>query len=275
MNPALWGTLTAFGWGTADFAARFSGRALGHANALLGMLLVGSVVLTAWVGLTGPRLVWDPAAAWLLLVTGVGVMAATLLLYQGLARGPVTIVAPIVGSYPALVVAIAVLLGARPSGVQWTAMAAVMAGVVIVARAAGGFEARGAFERVHLRKTVGIALVSSCAFALAISAGQAATPVFGELQTLWVTRLVSLAALVPIFLLPGQQVRLTLAWWPVLAAQGLLDSGAYLALFSGSLGAGAEMAAVTASAFGAVTVLLARIFLREAMSRPQWGGIVL
>lgn len=275
MNPALWGTLTAFGWGTADFAARFSGRALGHTNALLGMLLVGSIVLTAWVGLTGPELVWDPAASWLLLVTGIGVMVATLLLYQGLARGPVTIVAPIVGSYPALVVAIAVLLGARPSGLQWAAMVAVMAGVIVVAWAAGGFEARGGFDRAHLRDTVAIAFASSGAFAFAISAGQAATPVFGELQTLWLSRLISLAALVPILLLPGRRVRLTLAWWPVLAAQGLLDSGAYLALFSGSRGAGAEMAAVTASAFGAITVLLARIFLREAMSGPQWGGIVL
>ena len=32
---------------------------------------------------------------------------------------------------------------------------------------------------------------------------------------------------------------------------------------------------VVASAFGAVTVVLARVFLREAMTWPQWAGIAL
>ena len=58
MSPVLWGTLTALGWGSTDFAARFSSRALGHANSLLGMLLVGSVVLTLWVAFAGTPLVW-------------------------------------------------------------------------------------------------------------------------------------------------------------------------------------------------------------------------
>ena len=134
MNQALWGTLTALGWGTADFAARFSSRALGHTNSLLGMLVVGSVVLTLWVAFTGTPLVWTWSGLWLLAVTGVGVMAATLLLYHGLARGPVTVVAPIVGGYPALVVVIALILGSRPTPVQWAAMAAIMAGVIVVSR---------------------------------------------------------------------------------------------------------------------------------------------
>lgn len=46
MNPALWGGLRALSLGTADVAARFSSRALGHASALFGMLAVGAVVLT-------------------------------------------------------------------------------------------------------------------------------------------------------------------------------------------------------------------------------------
>lgn len=276
MNPALWGTATAFGWGTADFIARFTGRSLGHASALLGMLVVGALALSAFTLLSGAELVWDWSGAWLLLASGVGVMVATLLLYQGLARGPVSIVAPIVGSYPGLVVAIAVVLGARPNGLQWAAMVVVMAGVIVVARSASAFEDQSdTTTRPELRKTVLIALASSVGFALAISAGQTATPIYGELQTVWIARLVSLAALLPLFLLPRYELSLPVRWWPVLAAQGLLDSGAYLALFAGSHGAGAEIAAVTASGFGAVTVILARVFLREAMTKTQWGGIFL
>jgi drug/metabolite transporter (DMT)-like permease len=273
VNPALWGGLTAVSWGTADFAARFSGRALGHANALLGMLLVGSLVLTAWVIATDATLVWETSGWWMLLGGGIGVLVATLLLYQGLARGPVTIVAPIVGSYPALILIFAVILGARPTALQWLGSAAVMGGVIIVARTARHFEEPGVTSLAALRRTVMIALGSALAFALGLMAAQQAVPIYGELQTLWLTRLISLAGLVLMFLLSRQQLDLALRWWPVLIAQGLLDGGGYLALFAGSHGAGSELAAVTSSAFGAVTVLLGRIFLREAMTWPQWGGI--
>ena len=64
-------------------------------------------------------------------------------------------------------------------------------------------------------------------------------------------------------------------WWPLLALQGLLDGAGYLALLVGSEGPGSAVAVVVASAFGAVTVVLARLFLREAMTWPQWVGIAL
>ena len=66
-------------------------------------------------------------AAWLLVLAGLAVMVATLLLYWGLARGPVTIVSPIAASYPVFNMALAVLLGLSPSPWQWGAMAAVVA----------------------------------------------------------------------------------------------------------------------------------------------------
>ncbi|MFQ5958867.1 MAG: DMT family transporter [Alphaproteobacteria bacterium] len=275
MNPALWGGLCALSWGGADFAARFTGRALGHHTALLGMLVVGSVVLSLWVWLGGARLDWDASALWLLAVCGVFTMVATLLLYDGLARGPVTIVSPIAASYPALVVVFWVVVGARPTLVQWAAMAATMAGVVVVARSAKRFEEPGVMSIGCLRKSVMLALGSSLSFTVVVISGQAAVPFYGELQTLWVSRLISLAAIALLFLVRGEAPRMVLRWWPLIALQGLLDAGAYLALFAGSHGEGSELAAVAASGFGAVTVLLARVFLREAMSWAQWGGVVM
>jgi drug/metabolite transporter (DMT)-like permease len=41
----------------------------------------------------------------------------------------------------------------------------------------------------------------------------------------------------------------------------------------GSRGDFAEITAVIGSLFGAVTVLLARVFLKEQMSKFQWAGI--
>jgi drug/metabolite transporter (DMT)-like permease len=267
--------MTALGWGSADFIARFTGRALGHEVALLGMLSVGAVVLSLLVWASGTPLVWHPAGLWLLVATGIGIMVATLLLYWGLARGPVTVVAPIVGSYPALNVVLALVLGVRPTALQWAAMAAVLAGVILVAAAARAFEDGTTYTRRDLRKTVRIALGSSVSFAFAVAAAQGATAVYGELQTVWAARWISLAAVALLLALRRRRPAIPGRWWPILALQGLLDGGAYLALVAGSEGPGSAITVVVASGFGAVTVLLARAFLREAMTWGQWAGVVL
>jgi drug/metabolite transporter (DMT)-like permease len=273
MTPGLWGCVTAVSWGSADFIARFSGRAVGHHGALFGMLLTGSVLLTVSVWLTDAALIWTLDRLWLVGLSGIAIMFATLWLYQGLARGPVSIVAPIVGSYPALIVTFAVVGGARPSPLQWAAMAATMAGVAIVARQAESFADVDA-SRSQLQTTVLIALASSAAFAIGVFAAQLAVPVYGELQTTWLTRLISLAALLLLFVGRGRP-RIPARWWPAVTGQGCFDTGGYLALYAGSAGANAEIAAVTASAFGAVTTLLAWLVLRERIGWLQWLGIAM
>ena len=275
MNPAAFGLLTALGWGGADFIARFTGRAMGHHVALFGMLAVGSLVLPIVAWQSGVALVWEPSGWWLLLGTGVGVMVATLLLYWGLARGPVTIVAPIVGSYPALNVAFEVALGARPTMGQWLAMAAVMAGVLVVARAAGSFEDGAEYSRAALRKTIFIALGSAVGFSFAIAAAQHAAPIYGELQTVVVGRWISLLSIALLLLWLRRPPVVPRRWWPWVLLQGLLDGGAYVALLAAGSGAAAAIAVVVASGFGAVTVILARLFLKEAMTLFQWGGVLL
>ncbi len=273
MNPALWGLATALGWGSADFIARFTGRAMGHQAALLGMLGVSAPVLSGIVWLGGVPLVWDPSGWWLVVLTGLGIMLATLLLYWGLARGPVTVVAPLAGSYPALNVALAVALGVRPTVVIWAAMVAVMAGVIVVARAARSFEDPAGYTRQQLRVTIGLALGAALCFAATIAVAQQASHIYGALQTVALARWVSLAACAALFIVRREAPRVPLRWWPWIALQGLLDGAAYVTLLAGSQGPGAEIAVVVGSVFGVVTVVLARIVLREAMTRPQWGGI--
>jgi drug/metabolite transporter (DMT)-like permease len=275
MSPALWGLLTALGWGSADFIAPFTSRALGHRVALFGMLAAGTALLTAAVWLLEMPLARDPSGVWLIALTGIGVMVATMLLYWGLARGPVTVVAPIVGSYPAFNVALALMLGVRPTQVQWAAMGVVMAGVVIVALSSGRFEARWGYTRAQLTRTVWIALSASLGFAVTVAAAQYATPIYGELQTAWMARWVSLTTCGLVLLALREPPRLPVRWWPWLLAQGMLDTGAYLALAAGSRGEAKEITAVVASTFSAITVLLARIILREPMTWQQWGGIAL
>ena len=274
MPPFLGGGLTALGWGGADFIARFTGRALGHVTALFGMLIASAVVLTVLVWYWGLR--FDAGAVgWSLsMIYGVFLLFATLLLYNGLARGPVTVVAPIVGSFPAFNLVIALLLGTRPSATQWASALLVVTGVIVVARSAAHYEDEAIYSKEHLSKSIMLALGSSLLFGLTVAAGQEAGVRLGETQTVFVGRWVAVTGCIVLFAWQQSAPTVPWRWWPVLVFQGLLDGGAYLALLAGSQGAGSALTAVVASTFSAVTVLLARLILRESMTSLQWGGIV-
>ena len=273
MNPALWGTVAALGWGSADFIARFSGRALGPDTALFGMLAVGSVAMSLWVWLAGTSLVWRSDGLGWVALAGIAITIGTLLLYTALARGPVSVAAPISASYPVLVVIGELAIGTQPGGLQWPAMAATMLGVWIVARTGGGAGLESSAQRPG--PTVVMALGSAVAFAATVFFARAAVAVYGEIETVWLARLVSLACVLVILSLRRRPPRVPVRWWPPVAAQGLLDTIAYIALFTGVAGQDAALAAVASSAFGVITVILARIVLREPIRAAQWGGIAL
>ena len=272
MVAVVFGLVTALCWGCADFMARFTGRAVGPDVALFGMLLASAVLLTILVAATSAPLIESFAGWYLILATGIGAMAATLLLYAGLARGPIGIVAPVAGAYPAFNILIGLAAGIVPSGAQWLAILTVMAGVALVARFAPEPEA---VVEGDLRVTLVIALLSAMAFAVAISASQAAARLHGELAVTAAARWISVVAALGFLLVRGRPVLVPPGWrWPV-AAQGTLDGLAYVALFAAAHGPGSVIAAVVASGFAAVTVLLARFVLKEPMSLAQWAGIAM
>jgi drug/metabolite transporter (DMT)-like permease len=272
MSGVLFGLLTAVCWGGADFIARFTGRAVGPDVALSGMLVTSAVLLTLLVLVSSAPLL-DSFAGWhLILATGMGVMVATLLLYAALARGPIGMAAPIVGAYPAFNILIGLAAGIVPTGPQWIAILTVMAGVAVVARFA---PEQGEDVTGDRRLTLVIALLSALAFALAISAGQAAARLSGELAVTAAARWVSVVAAFGYLVIRGRPLVVPPGWrWPV-AAQGVLDGLAYLALFAAAHGPASVIAAVVASSFAAVTVLLARFVLKEPMSLAQWLGIAM
>ncbi len=276
MNAALFGGICAIGLGSADFMGRFSSRAIGHHNALLGMLLASTVLVSLWIWGAGTPIVRDTSGIWLVVINGAATTVMTLLLYWGLARGPVSVVAPIVSAHPVLVLLFYVVVGGvRPGVIEWAAMVVTIAGTAIVARSAESADAGVTDIRQAYRLTILIAVLSAFAYAVLVVAGQAAAPIYGGIQTLWMGRFASLATLALIFVGRRRAPGLPVRWWPFLVAQGLLDAGGYIALFAGSQGDNAEVAAVTASTFGVITVLLACIILRERINGPQWLGIVL
>jgi drug/metabolite transporter (DMT)-like permease len=273
MNSALFGSVAALAWGTHDFLARFPSRRIGPVNSALGVTVAGFLILGTWLLVSGAplRIVWP--SLWLTAVTGVAFAIATLALYGALAIGPISIVAPIAGSYPALAVLFALIAGERPALVEWLAVGAVMAGVVLVAQRkedAASSEPTGSMGAI-----VGLSLVASLGFAIAFTSGQAAVEIFGEAQSVWLSRIFGLVTVGLVYLRPATRFEMPLRWMPVLGAMGLLDVTALAAVTTAGSLPDPAIATVVSSGFGAVSVILAWVFIRERISLVQLLGIVL
>lgn len=276
MNAALWGAASAIAFGVADFLGRFTGRALGPRNAMLGLMLVGAVVLSLYGVGAGLAVAWAPATLPVLLAAGVSAMAAPLLFYRSLTQGPISLVAPIAAAYPALVVPVEVAFGARPEPLAWAAMAATLLGTVVVARTAGEDpDARVAADPRNRRRAIVTAVAAGCLFAVALLTGRQAVAAYGEVETLWFGRVIGLLTLLAVLVATRRRPAVPVRWWPVVAVQGLVEASAYLFFYVGSQGEGGPAAAVASSAFMVVGVLLGRVFLRERVSPGCWAGILL
>lgn len=273
MISALFGLGSALGLGTADFMARFSARALGAALTYAVVLALGAAATTVWVVAAGTELVWSPYGCGIAVLHGISVAVMCILLYEGMARGPVAVVAPIVATHPVPVLAVNVLMGVRPSLAQWTAMAAVIVGGVLISRhAIADVEPS---EAKANKTTILIALGACLAYVAIVLTGQAATPVIGEVQTMWIGRWAGLVFIVLVLLVQRASLRVPRSWWPFVGLQGGLDSLGYLAFLAGANTAAPHVTMVVASAFSVVTVLLARVIINEQISRLQWGAIAL
>jgi drug/metabolite transporter (DMT)-like permease len=275
MSSVLLGLVAALSWGVYDFLSRFPSRAVGPIPTVLAVTFFGLLLLSAWVLLAGDgvAIVWPKL--WLVVIAGIFFALATLALFAAFALGPITIVAPIAGSYPALAVVFAVAQGARPSALQWLAIGCVMAGVVISSRGGGHYEDSGELTKTEMRTVIGLALLAGVCFAIAITAGQAAVPIFGDVQTVWLARIFGLITIGLIYLWRSPTVPLPIRWLPLLALMGCLDVVALAALTAAGNLPSPEFTTVVSSAFGAITVMLARLFLKEPISRLQFGGMVL
>lgn len=273
MTAILLGLLAALAWGSADFAARFTGRAQGAVAAVLGVMAAGTAATT--LALVAADIPFPTTPSPWGLAYGLFAAAGTWCLYEALRRGPVAVVMPLAGAYPAWALGIMVVFqGLRPSAAAWAAMAVVMAGVWLVARSAGPED--DAPTAAADPRAMPLALAAGLGFALALVAGPPAAALHGDLPALWQARLTGALAMLPLALAsrrgrPAPAPR----WLALVALQGGLDTLALLALLRAGEGANAAAATVVGSTFGIVAIVLARLVLKEPVSPPQWAGIAL
>lgn len=288
----LLGLLTAVFWGSSDFVARFAARKIGALRTSLYMQIAGFFLLCIFL----PRMGgwghlfdgsgWQPWA-WGA-VAGVLNCAATLALYRSFEIGKMAVVAPLSASYPALTVALSLFTGERLTHDRLAGIVFVVAGAALVAAAeppqananngvSEEAQTARAAQPLARRSGIGWALISSVGFGFLFwLLGTRIVPAVGYAATVWMIRLTSSILTVAVILSLRQRpfVRLagSIPLW--LAGMGALDTSAFVMSNYGMRIEQVAVVSVLSSLYGAVTVGLAAIFLRERVSRWQWLGIL-
>ncbi len=275
MSSALLGLIAALSWGVNDFLARFPARTVGSIPTVLVTTFAGLVFISAWLVISGDtvRIAWP--LLWLPAVSGIFLALATLSLFTALAIGPISLVAPIAGTYPALSLIFAVAQGMRPSVTQWLAMAAMMAGAAMVSRSGSTYEVSGYIATGKLKAILALAVCASFGSAVAQTSGQAAVPIFGEVTAAWLSRIFGLITIGAIYLMQRPRSELPARWLPLLGLMGGLDVVALGSIFVAGNLPNPAFAVVGSSAFSAVTVVLARAILKEPIVPMQLFGMTL
>jgi len=118
-------------------------------------------------------------------------------------------------------------------------------------------------------------VLAGTGFAITFALGHIATTWGAELASIAIARVAAMTVVLALALgLPGP-ILPQRAQIPILAGMGVLDTVALGAVLLAGTRDNPEFAAVAASTFGLLTVLLAWLFLKEKMTLTQWGGVLI
>jgi drug/metabolite transporter (DMT)-like permease len=272
------GVLTALTWGGSDFLARFGTQRMGTLRTMLYMQFTGFILLTIALPLLGgwghlaDGSGWHPWA-WGALAGCVNAVS-TLSLYRSFEIGKMAVVAPLSASYPVLSVSLSLLSGERLSIARATGIACTMLGVLLVA---GGEKPPDENDAEAVRRSgkgIGWALSSAVGFGVLFwLLGTHVIPRVGAPQTVWMIRLTCTVVVTIVILLARQPIRLPRNTRLISLGMGAGDTSAFVLSNRAMQIEQVAVISVLGSLYGAVTVALAAVVLREHVSRWQWTGI--
>jgi drug/metabolite transporter (DMT)-like permease len=255
----------------------------------------------------------DPRLTLIAALLNLVILAGTAMLYRAFAIGTLAIVSPIAASYAAVTALLAIVLShERPHLPQLIGIATTLGGVILVSAVSsatpdhhhadlpsppgGDTTARVRKAPRSLAPGLPEALISTLIFGIAYWAlrfvvaglGGVTVAFIGKASDLIVLLVIALAAaLLPRLkprratvapALPSPSIQPAGRRWRVflmtVIPTALFDTAANIAYNLGISGNLTSIVAVLSSLFGAVTVLLAWIFLRERLSLWQWAGVI-
>jgi drug/metabolite transporter (DMT)-like permease len=251
-------------WGGGDFAGGVAAKranvfrvvAVAHACGLVAMLAMA--LLTREAIPPAADLWWGAAAG----IAGAFGIAA---LYQALAIGRMGVVAPVASVITGV---LPVMVGIRTEGMpdrlQLIGFVLALLSVWLVARPD---------EYVDSHRGLGLAVLAGIMFGLFLIAGKQAGH-HGVFWSMVAARFASTSLMcIIVAVSPGDARRLRTVLWAMVLS-GLLDSAGNALFIAATRHGRLDVAAVLSSLYPASTVILAKVLLKERISKWQSAGIV-
>lgn len=270
MLALIAGLTAACAWAVHDMLV----RKIGQETAILPMMLV--VLAAGSVALLGPALIWGDwgqmtgAALANVVAAGFAYVLGMGGLYRAFSLAPVRLVAPILGAFPMISLGFAALGGKAVTGMEVAAVLAIVGGIAIVALTSdGGHETVGRPGVAMLWSAAG-----SVGFATTFWFAQEAARLGGEWPAILLPRLIALGLIGGGALMARAPLTQLGGSGRTLAMMGVLDAFAIGLVTAAASLPNPEYAAISASLFGVLTILLAWRVLKERVAPLQWSGIV-
>jgi drug/metabolite transporter (DMT)-like permease len=260
------GLAASLSWGVADFLGGIQSRRMPVVAVVLGSQLAGLTLVAVVVVARGEPL---PGGDFLLYaaLSSVGGIIGLTAFYKALSIGAMGVVAPLSSTGAVIPVAVGIATGDRPSALQGIGVAVAIAGVILASREAG--------EEAQRSRAVsagaGFALISAIGFGCFFLAIDRAS----DDDVIWavcVNRTVSVTLLGLALLATRPKLGLKPADMRMLAIVGILDIAAN-GLFALAATKGlVSVVAVLSSLYPVITVILARMVLKERLHAVQRLG---
>lgn len=268
MIAILGGLGAATAWAVSTLCSSRSSRLIDPQAVVAWVMLVGLLITAPLAATDGvPAALHGGALAWLI-VAGAGNVAGLVISYRALRLGQVSLVAPVVSTEGAIAAAIAVLLGQSLAASVAGALVLIAGGVVLASTSPATL--RGADLSRH-RTTMLLAATAAVSFGLSLYAtGRAGA----ALPASWVVlsaRLIGAVALALPLALRGR-LRITRRAAVLVAVSGVCEVAGFYAYTFGSRH-GLAVAAVLASQFAVIALLVSFLVFGERLTRLQTVGV--
>ena len=266
MLSIFFGLLSAITWGAGDFAGGLASRKLGAYRAVLyadffGLLLIG-IALGVY-----PEAIPSTAAFVYSAIGGALGSVGLLLLYYSLARGQMSIAAPVSAlSAGLLPVIVGAITEGIPHWVQLLGFGLALLAIWLISSGQGFHVERLADLRLPILAGLGFGSY----FIFIHYATQETNSV---LWTMVISRLAGTVLLLVVVLARRDSLSVPRDAWTVVFFNAALDVGGnFFYILASRLGR-LDVAAVLSSLYPGSTVLLAWLLLKERISLQQWIGI--
>ncbi len=270
MLSILFGLLAALGWGAGDFTGGLAARKTGAYRTVFYGEIIGIFFLFAGIAVIHESIPGARVWVYAMLAGALGSLGL-ILLYHAMAVGLMSIAAPVSALLAALLpVVVGIFREGLPRFSTLVGFGFALAAVWMISQGEGGI--KNIFSHLADLKLPLLAGIGFGSYFVlmheATSGGETVWPMVASRSGGLI-----LITLYMLFTRSSWKVTDPSAW-PVITANGILDiSGNAFFILAGQLGR-LDVAAVLSSLFPGTTVMLARIFLKENLTRNQWIGII-